>query len=178
MLACLIILKYFLVGTDHWGGLKVCCCWIAALQAAGSCVDAINVIIVVRGVGGSESLVIRIIRIESFKSRVMSTAAMARNCADTSFDLSHSRRETMKLLAPSFLLAFLWPTMTIAGFASRMGVSRSLKSALPEVSLIPISIGDDDTVTEATNPMLLKDVAIPRAQDKDVSLAFVVRRPG
>lgn len=88
----------------------------------------------------------------------------------------------MKIAAALLAIAlnFVWPNMSLA-FASRMAVSKSLKGALPNLysaSLIPIQIGDDDTVSEGTDSMTLQQVAINECNGKDVSLAFVVRRPG
>ena len=74
-----------------------------------------------------------------------------------------------------------WPVMTFAGFATRMAVSRSLKGALPDLysaSLVPIQIADDDTVSGGTDTIALQQVAVKEASNTDVSLAFVVRRPG
>lgn len=72
-------------------------------------------------------------------------------------------------------------TTTMAAFASRMAVSRSLQAALPDLysaRLFPIQVSDDDTVTEGTNAITLQQVAMDQGSSKDVSLAFVVRRPG
>ena len=81
----------------------------------------------------------------------------------------------------SVVVFLCWPvSMSLAGFASRMAVSRELKSVLPNLysaSLVPITFGDkDELVTEATDPTTLQQVVIQ--QDTDISLAFVVRRAG
>jgi len=78
-------------------------------------------------------------------------------------------------------IATVWPAMTLAAFASRMAVSRSLKAALPDLysaSFIPISVGEDEAVSEGATATTLQQVAIKETSNSNVSLAFVVRRPG
>lgn len=102
--------------------------------------------------------------------------AMARNAAQCI--LTTQNLPAMKS-SLSVVVLLCWPVMSLAGFASRMAVSRELKSVLPDLysaSLVPITIGDNEVVTEATNPTTVQQVVMQ--QDKDVSLAFVVRRPG
>lgn len=125
-------------------------------------------------VGGNESLMTKP-NVRSFTKALNDVfRAMARNA-------SSPRTQNLPAMKRSLSVVVLlcWPVMSLAGFASRMAVSRELKSVLPDLysaSLVPITIGDNEVVTEATNPTTVQQVVMQ--QDKDVSLAFVVRRPG
>lgn len=90
--------------------------------------------------------------------------------------------KTGKVVLLAAVLSCSWPAMTLASFASRsMAVSRSLQAVLPDLysaSLIPIHIDKDNSVSEEKETTTVQQVAIAQASSTDVSLAFVVRRPG
>lgn len=116
---------------------------------------------------------------KTLQNDVSRPRAMAQTTLQTLFPVRFAMKSAVVAVL-SVVVFLCWPvSMSLAGFASRMAVSRELKSVLPNLysaSLVPITIDDNEIVTEGTDPTTLQQVVMQ--QDTGVSLAFVVRRAG